>query len=495
MQDFDSWYRAAESRDERFDGVVYIGVRSTGVYCRPSCPAIMPKRSNVLFFPTAAGAQAAGFRACRRCRPEVAPGSPEWNARADVVGRAMRLIADGVVDREGVGGLSRRLGYTSRHIHRQLQAEVGVGPLALARAHRAQTARMLLDATRMPMADVAFASGFASVRQFNDVTRRVFGATPSQLRSRSKQLPMNGAVSVRMPLRSPYAIDETLSFLRPRCAPGVEVVEDGTYRRSVRLPHGYGIVEVVPAGDYFTCRAHVKDVRDLGTLVQRCRSFLDLNSDPVAIHDALCRDPCLRPALERLPGLRIVGTLDAHELAVRAVLGQQVSVKAAASAAHRLVELIGTRVDDAHGLTHMFPSVETIAEADLSAMGMPESRRRTVTRLAWALATGELVLDAGVDRSDVRSRLLAMPGIGPWTASYIAMRALNDPDAFPPGDRGALRGAAALGLAIDVGELDARSARWRPWRAYALQYLWAADATRSRRRPRIADGSLTIHSP
>lgn len=435
VQDFESWYRAAESRDERFDGVVYIGVRSTGIYCRPSCPATMPKRSNVSFFPTAAGAQAAGFRACRRCRPEIAPGSPEWDARADVVGRAMRLIADGVVDREGVEGLSRRLGYTSRHIHRQLVEEVGVGPLAVARAHRAQTARMLLDATQMPMADVAFASGFASVRQFNDVTRQVFGATPSQLRSRSKQPPMNGGVSVRMPFRSPYAIEGTLRFLGARCVPGVEVVSDGIYRRTVRLPHEYGLVELLPGDDHFTCRTQVRDVRDLGTLVQRCRSFLDLNCDPAAIHDVLGGDPCLRPALAQLPGLRVVGTLDAHELAVRAVLGQQVSVKAARTAAQRLVELIGPPVDTAvHGLTHLFPSAETIAEADLSPIGMPESRRRAVIRLAQALAAGDLVLDAGADRNDVRGRLLAMPGIGPWTASYIAMRALNDPDAFLPGD-------------------------------------------------------------
>lgn len=480
MQEFESWYRAAESRDERFDGVVYIGVRSTGIYCRPSCPASMPKRSNVSFFPTAAGAQAAGFRACRRCRPEVAPGSPEWDARADVVGRAMRLIADGVVDREGVEGLSRRLGYTSRHIHRQLVGEVGVGALALARAHRVQTARMLLDATQMPMAEVAFASGFASVRQFNDVTRRVFGATPSQLRSRSKQPPMNGGVSVRMPFRSPYAIDGTLNFLRPRCVHGVEVVSGGVYRRTVRLPRGHGMVELLPGDDHFTCRAHVSDVRDLGTLVQRCRSFLDLNSDPAAIHGVLDRDPYLRPALIRLPGRRVVGTLDAHELAVRAVLGQQVSVKAAATAAQRLVELIGPRVDDAvRGLTRLFPNAEAIAETDLSAIGMPESRRRAVTRLSQALAAGDLVLDAGADRSEVRARLLAMPGIGPWTASYIAMRALNDPDAFLPGDRGALRGAAALGLRVDVDELNAHSTRWRPWRAYALQYLWGAEVTRS----------------
>lgn len=351
------------------------------------------------------------------------------------------LIADGVVDREGVGGLSRRLGYTSRHIHRQLLAEVGVGPLGLARAHRAQTARMLLDTTQMPMADVAFASGFASVRQFNEVTRQVFGATPSQLRSRSNQPPMNGGVSVRMPFRSPYAINGTLNFLRPRCVQGVEVVAGGVYRRTVRLPRGHGIVELLPGDDHFTCRAHVRDVRDLGTLVQRCRSFLDLNSDPAAIHGVLGRDPCLRPALIRLPGLRVVGTLDAHELSVRAVLGQQVSIKAAATAAQRLVELIGPRVDDAvhDGLTHLFPSAEAIAEADLSAMGIPGSRRRAVTRLAQALATGSLVIDAGADRTDARRRLLAMPGIGPWTASYIAMRALNDPDAFLLSDRGALR--------------------------------------------------------
>jgi AraC family transcriptional regulator of adaptative response / DNA-3-methyladenine glycosylase II len=324
--------------------------------------------------------------------------------------------------------------------------------------------------------------GFASVRQFNDVTRQVFGATPSQLRSRSNQPPMNGGVSVRMPFRSPYAIEGTLRFLGPRSVYGVEVVADGIYRRTVRLPHEHGVVELLPSDDHFTCRAQVRNVRDLGTLVQRCRSFLDLHCDPAAIHDVLSRDPCLRPALIQLPGLRVVGALDAHELAARAVLGQQVSVKAATTAAQRLVELIGPPVDDAvHGLTHLFPSAEAIAEADLSAIGIPGSRRRAVTRLAHALATEDLLLDAGADRSDVRARLLAMPGIGPWTASYIAMRAHNDPDSFLPGDRGALRGAASLGLPVGVDELNARSPRWRPWRTYALQYLWASDVIRSRR--------------
>jgi AraC family transcriptional regulator of adaptative response / DNA-3-methyladenine glycosylase II len=475
IEDFERCYSAVESRDQRFDGVIYIGVTTTGIYCRPSCPANMPKRRNVQFFATAAGAQAAGFRACRRCRPEAAPGSPEWDARADVVGRAMRLIADGVVDREGVAGLARRLGYSERHIHRQLVAEVGVGPLALARAHRAQTARMLIDGTRLSMSDVAFASGFASVRQFNDDIRSVFAATPMQLRSRRTEAPMNGGISLRLAFRRPYAVDHALGFLSSRCVPGIEEVVNGVYRRTVRLPHGHGVPELAPAVDHFVCRARLQDVRDVGVLVQRCRSFLDLDSDPIAIDDVLRRDPALRGALKRGPGSRVIGTLDAHELALRAVLGQQVSVKAAVTAAARLVELCGTQLEaPSGGLTHLFPTAQTIAGADLTTLKMPAARRAALARMAEKLASEELTLDAGVDRERAYEDLLALPGVGRWTASYIAMRALNDPDAFVPSDLGARRGAAALGLPVASSALDDYSARWRPWRAYALQYLWAS---------------------
>lgn len=476
--DSDRFWQAIEAADPRFDGWVFCGVSSTGIYCRPSCPARTPKRENVRFFVSAAAAQAAGFRACKRCRPDATPGSPDWDVRADLVGRAMRLIADGVVDREGVRGLAARLGYTERHIHRRLLAAVGAGPLALARAQRAQTARILLETTAMPITGVAFAAGFQSVRQFNATIQEIFAATPTALRvgaRRHGQAEDSGALSLRLPYRAPLDADGLISFLEMRCVPGVEEVRDGAYRRSISLPHGGGILELRPAAGYVHARYWLDDVRDLGAAMQRSRGLLDLDSDPHAVAETLGSDRLLGALIRGAPGRRVPGHVDAHELAVRAVLGQQVSVGGARTLAGRLVADYGEPLARPLGtITHRFPTAHALAGADPQRLGMPRARARALSGLARALAEGELVLDVGVARDEAREQLLALPGIGPWTSEYIAMRALRDPDAYLPTDLGVRRALEALGHDGQPAAARAVAEHWRPYRAYAVQHLWAS---------------------
>ncbi len=477
-EDFERCYRAVQSKDARFDGWFVTAVLTTRIYCRPSCPVRPPFARNVRFYPTAAAAQRAGFRACKRCRPDASPGSPEWNARGDVVARAMRLIADGAVDRDGVGGLAAHLGYTTRQLERLLRAEVGAGPLALARAQRAQTARLLIETTGLPFADVAFAAGFASIRQFNDTVRLVFEGTPTALRRRAAIRPgpgaaSPGAVSLRLPVRTPFAHEGVFSHLGATAAPGCEEVRDGAYRRSLRLPAGNAVVALTPAIDHVRCRLMLDDFRDLTSAIARCRRLLDLDADPAAVIDALAGDPDLAPVVAKAPGQRIPRTVDESELAVRAVLGQQVSTKAARTHAGRLVAAYGQPLQDPEGaLTHTFPSVEQLAEIDPVHLAVPESRRRTLSALVGGLATGRLSLDAGSDWAGARAQLLALPGIGPWTAEVIAMRGLGDPDAFPASDLGLRLAARRLGLPTGQRALVEHSARWRPWRSYATQHLW-----------------------
>jgi AraC family transcriptional regulator, regulatory protein of adaptative response / DNA-3-methyladenine glycosylase II len=480
-------WRAIEACDPRFDGWIFCGVTSTGIYCRPSCPARTPKRENVTFFVSAAAAQAAGFRACKRCRPDATPGSPEWDLRADLVGRAMRLIADGVIDREGVGGLASRLGYSERHIHRQLVAVVGAGPLALARAQRAQTARILLETTALPAIEVAFAAGFRSVRQFNATVREVFASSPTALRASARRhgrAEDSGSLSLRLPYRSPLAAGELIAFLGARAIPGVEEVSDGSYRRSLRLPHGSGTVELRPADGHLQARFRLSDLRDLGAAMRRSRALLDLDSDSCSVADSLSRERLLAPLVRRAPGLRVPGAVDAHELAVRAVLGQQVSVQGARTLAGRLVVSDGEPLDRPLGaVTHLFPSARALADADPSTLAMPVARRRALLALTGALAGGELVLDEGADRLDARARLLELPGIGPWTADYIAMRALRDPDAFLPSDLGVRRALERLGRDGRPGHASELAERWRPYRAYAVMHLWASLHEQARTSP------------
>ncbi|MEU6200006.1 AlkA N-terminal domain-containing protein [Streptomyces sp. NPDC047061] len=471
--------RAVQSKDARFDGWFFTAVLTTRIYCRPSCPVVPPKPENMTFYPSAAACQQAGFRACKRCRPDTSPGSPEWNQRADLVARAMRLIADGVVDREGVPGLAARLGYSARQVERQLLAELGAGPLALARAQRAQTARLLIETTALPMAEIAFAAGFSSIRTFNDTVREVFALSPSELRDRrprsAHQAP--GALTLRLPFRAPLNPDNLFGHLAATAVPGVEEWRDGAYRRTLRLPYGHGIAALAPKPDHIACRLTLSDLRDLPVAISRCRRMLDLDADPVAIDDQLRTDPFLAPLVDKAPGRRVPRTVDEAEFAVRAVLGQQVSTAAARTHAARLVTAHGTPVDDPEGgLTHLFPSPEALAEAPPDSLAMPRTRRTTFTTLVGQLADGTLHLGVESDWAEARARLLALPGFGPWTVDVIAMRALGDPDAFLPTDLGIRRAAQELGLPGTPAALTARAAAWRPWRAYAVQYLWATDS-------------------
>jgi AraC family transcriptional regulator of adaptative response / DNA-3-methyladenine glycosylase II len=492
IEDPERCYQAAHSKDARFDGVFFIAVTSTRIYCRPSCPARTPMRKNVRFYASAAAAQHAGFRACLRCRPDATPGSPEWNLRADVVARAMRLIRDGIVDREGVEGLARHLGYSVRQLNRVVTAEIGTGPLAIARAQRSQTARVLLETTSLPISHIAFAAGFASVRQCNETVQQIFAKTPSGLRSRVSQRATRNrtdgtiqGIRLRLPGRRPLSTESVLSFFGTRAVPGIEEFDGTTYRRSLRLPHGHGIV-ALRADDhedgpvFVNAELHLSDLRDLTTAVSRCRQLLDLDADPLAVLEALADDPLLGPLVSANPGRRVPGAADGFELAVRAVIGQQVSVTGARTVAGRLVAAAGDMLPDAaDGITHLFPTpgaLIELAERDPAIFSMPASRRRALVALADSVANGTVVIDPGADPTELRSSLVALPGIGPWTAEYVAMRALRDPDAFMPTDLGILRAARRLGLPDDPKHLARLTQGWRPWRSYAMAHLWSLPA-------------------
>lgn len=473
--DTEACYRAVKSKDRRFDGVFYTAVRTTGIYCRPSCPAITPKPANMTFYPSAAAAQQAGYRACKRCLPDATPGSPEWDVVADAAGRAMRLIADGTVEREGIDGLAGRLCYSTRQLNRIVTTTFGAGPLALARARRAQTARVLIETTGLSFADIAFASGFSSVRQFNDTVREVYASTPTQLRGRRGSVTASGAINTRIGVREPFDGEELLAFLAMRAVPGVEAAGAGWFERSLRLPHGPGVVHIDLAArtrGYVDCRFTLTSTQDLAPALERTRRLLDADCDPIAVDDHLADDPRLAVLVRRRPGLRVPGHPDGVELAARAILGQQVSVGRARALAGGLVVTDGKPIDldGDHTVTHLFPSAEALAALDPEEIPMPRSRGRALVSTAAAVVDGSLRLDRSGDRAEVRAELLAVPGVGPWTADYIAMRALGDPDAFLPTDVGVRHAATKLGIA-DVGTA---SEAWRPWRSYALMHLWSA---------------------
>jgi len=536
--DFDTCYRAVVARDPRFDGRFFTGVTSTGIYCRPICPARTPARHNMRFFPHAGAAEAAGFRVCRRCRPEASPGSPDWNARADLAARAVRLIADGYADEHGISGLARRLAVTERHLRRLLLAEFGTTPIALARTTRLQTARRLLAETDMPVTEIAFASGFASVRQFNASFREAYGRPPTALRARAprpRQRPAHGTrpgvppaagvrvldgqgrdgqgrdgegpdeqdtaglgphrdtaggtwLTLRLACREPFDGRSLLRFLAARAIAGVEEVAHGRYARTVRVPGGSGVVELVPPpaagggdgrgaaagwanGAQVLLRVRLTGLRGIGQVVSRCRQLFDLDADPQAITAALAADPALAPLVAARPGLRVPGAYDGFELAVRAVIGQQVSVPAASTLTGRLAARHGTRLAGAAGpagpLSVLFPRPADLADTDLAGLGLTTARQATLRALAAACVAGRLNLDPGTDPEETAARLEELPGVGPWTVAYILMRT-GDPDAFPGSDLGLRRAMERLG--IEPG----RAGRWRPWRAYAALHLWAA---------------------
>ena len=475
--DFERCHRAVESRDARFDGWFITAVKTTGIYCRPSCPTpVRPKRENVSFYPTAAAAQLAGYRACKRCRPDASPGSPEWNVRGDLVGRAMRLIADGTVDRDGVAGLAHRLAVSERHLHRLLLSELGAGPLAIARAQRAQTARVLIETTDLPFTDVAFAAGFESIRQFNDTVREVFALTPTALRSAGRRRGdvADGALTLRLPYRPPLDWSALSSWLRVRALPGVAEVNGRVYRRTLRLPRGAAVVALEPIDTHIQCTLRLESMADLTSAVRQCRRLLDLDADPLSVVDVLSKDRRLSKIVKRRPGLRAPGAVDGTELAIQAILGQQVSIAAARTLASRLVTANGDLIKIADAsLTHLFPRADAIAEADLAKLGVPATRRATLRALARAVADGTLALDPGADRSETHRQLMRLPGIGEWTAGYIVMRALGDPDTFLSSDLGVKKAGARLGIGGNARAIAEHAAAWRPWRSYATHQLWA----------------------
>ncbi|MEV7089633.1 AlkA N-terminal domain-containing protein [Streptomyces sp. NPDC093085] len=476
-------YEAVRSRDGRFDGAFFFAVSTTGIYCRPSCPATTPKRRNVRFFPSAAAAQRAGFRACRRCRPDAVPGSAAWEARADLVGRAVRLIGDGVVDREGVTGLAARLGYSARQVQRQLGAELGAGPIALARAQRAHTARILLQTTALRATEIAFAAGFASVRQFNDTVRAIYATTPGELRAArpahaSRRGATDGAgapgadgaasgIPLRLAYRGPYAATGLFDHLAAHALDGVEEITGGTgrrvYRRALDLPHAPGIAEVGErTGDgWLECRLHLGDLRDLTTATRRIRRLFDLDADPYAVAERLGADPLLAPLVRHRPGLRAPGAADPHESAVRTVLGldDRTSLPAVRTRGAALVRAYGRPLPAPSGtLTHVFPRAADLADAPPTGPELPGGLRTTVRALAAALARGTVRLDPGADRDEAERALLALDGITPWTAGHIRMRALGDPDVLLTDDAA-------------VRADPHRTERWRPWRTYATHHL------------------------
>jgi len=493
-------YRAIASRDRRFDGQFITAVRTTGIYCRPSCPARTPRPENVTFYRTSAAAHEAGYRACKRCLPEAVPGTPSWDLGHDLAARAMRLVGDGVVDREGVDGLAARLGYSPRHVHRVLVAELGAGPVALARALRAQTARALVTGTDLPLADVAFAAGFGSIRQFNDTVTEVFATTPSELRARAGRSPSRrardaarppgpgtgpatAALSLALPLREPYDARGVFGFLAARAVDGVEVAGplDApvlTYARTVALPHGPGAFraayDTLADDARFRVELELTSVADLPAAIARVRRLFDLDADPQAVDAALAADPALAGAVRATPGARVPGAVDAVEILVRALVGQQISVAAARTHLSRLTDALGGTFASRFGPTRLFPTAAAIAADGAEHLRGPARRTAAILGAARTVADGTLALSPADEPTALRAALEALPGVGPWTSGYVAMRVLHDPDVLLDGDLALRAGARALGLPDDRRALVARAEAWAPWRSYAAMHLWRA---------------------
>jgi len=479
----DRFYEALKSRDRRFDGRFYVGVTSTGVYCRPVCPARTPKRANVRFFPCAAGAESAGFRPCRRCRPETAPGTPAWSGTSATVSRAMRLIAQGALDSGGMDDLADRLGVGARHLRRLFDRHVGASPLAVAKTRRIHFARRLLDDTELPMRDVAYASGFSSIKRFNTVMRETFRRSPTEMRRATRacdRVAGEGRLDLRLPFKEPYDWDGVLEYFAARATPGVEEVRDGEYLRTFAYEDCRGVLRVrrCPEKPCVILSVPASARRRLMDITERVRRLFDLGADPLPIAALLGADPELTSVVRRRPGLRVPGAWDPFEVAVRAILGQQVSVRGATTLAGRLAQRFGERVKGLpeDGPHLLFPGPAALAEADVAAIGMPGKRGAGVRELARRVRDGELPLSWGECHDRTHAALVSVPGIGEWTAKYVAMRALGQPDVFLAGDLGVRKAMANGNGAPTAAEALARSEKWRPWRAYAVLYLWAKEA-------------------
>ena len=475
-------YRAISTRDGRFDGRLFVGVKTTGIYCRPICPARTPKFENVSFHASAAAAQEAGFRPCLRCRPEISPELAFWRGTSNTVSRALALIESGGLDDNDVEGLAARLGVGGRQLRRLFRQHVGASPVAVAQTRRVLLAKQLIHDTSLPMAEVALASGFNSVRRFNETFRQLFGRPPAALRrTRDKTRREAGALSVRLAYRPPYDWDAMLSFLRARAIPGVEIVCGDSYRRTIAIGHNSGVVSVQPAdNNRIDVRVRFPDMAALPSIIARVRRVFDLAADPDTIAAHLALDGALAPLVKARPGLRVPGAWDGFELAVRAIFGQQITVAAATKLLGRLVQAFGDQLPPAtreEGLSHLFPSTARVAKADLATLGMPAARAEAVTSLAQAISADPAIFSRGASLEDAIRKLRSLPGIGEWTAQYIAMRELREPDAFPAADIGLLRAMTdGAGRRPSPSELLSRSEGWRPWRAYAALHLWAAGA-------------------
>ena len=477
----DVYERARLSRDARFDGRFYVGVRTTGIYCRPICPANPPKSQNVAFYPTAAAASEAGYRPCLRCRPECAPGTPAWAGTSTTVQRGLRLISEGALDDGNVERLADRLGVTSRHLRRLFTQHVGASPLAVAHTQRLHFAKRLIDQTALNMQDISVAAGFGSVRRFNDTFRKTYGRTPRELRGGRETLESRTSLSVLLPYRKPYGWHELLEFFAGRATPGVEVVQDGRYLRSVEMGGSPGIIEVGESDAALSLTVHGVGTESLFLIVQRARGMFDLDAAIDDIASTLSGDRVLRGWLKKNPGLRVPGAWDGFELTVRAILGQQVSVKAATTFAGRIVERYGERIDvPVDGMPNtpnrLFPAPQKLVRARLENLGVIRSRAQTIRDLARAVIKGELGFDVAQDTEEFRAALMSIKGIGDWTAEYVAMRAFKNPDAFPASDLGLLRAFDGPdGERLRPAALLARAEAWRPWRAYAALLIWGSE--------------------
>lgn len=482
--DDDACYRAFQMRDARFDGRIFCGVRTTGIYCRPVCPARTPKRENMRFFRSAAAAQEAGFRPCLRCRPETSPDLGSWKGTSNTVSRALALIEGGALDDGDVDALAGRLGVGERQLRRLFRQHVGASPIAVAQTRRVLLAKQLIHETRMPMAEVALAAGFGSVRRFNETFQQLFDRPPAKLRrlgGAEIAAGEGGAVTIRLPYRAPYDWDAMLAFLTARAIPGVESVRDGRYARTLVVGEARGVVMIAPGqGDYLDATLRFPKVQAWPAVIARVRRVFDLAADPAVIAAHLSEDPDLAPLVAARPGLRAPGAWDGFELAVRAVLGQQITVHAARMLAGKITAAYGSPLEDEAanliGLTHFFPSPSQLAQADVETLAMPRSRGRALVGLASAAAADPQLFGARRSLDEAVGALRALPGIGEWTAQYIAMRALREPDAFPSADIGLMRALEGPdGIRPSAAQLLARAERWRPWRAYAASHLWAAD--------------------
>ena len=483
--DDDACYRAIETRDRRFDGRLFVGVTSTGIYCRPFCPAPTPKRANVRFFPTAAAAQSAGFRPCLRCRPETSPELAFWQGSSNTVSRALRLIEAGALDEAWVDSLATRLGMGERQLRRLFRHHLGASPVAVAQTRRILLAKQLIQDTALPMADVALAAGFGSIRRFNETFQQLYKRPPTALRRSgdAAQAGVRGAVTVKLGYRPPYDWAGILGFLRARAIPGVETVSPGRYARTIAIGAGRGAIAVEPAdGCCLKVTVAFPELRHLPAIIARVRRVFDLAADPVAIGTHLATDPVLAPLVTARPGLRVPGAWDGFELAVRAILGQQITVSAATLLAGKLVAGYGEPLpllDQEPGLTHVFPAPAQVAAADLATIGMPGARRAALRSLAAAVVADPLLLGPRRSLDETIAQLRALPGVGEWTAQYIAMRELREPDAFPAADIGLLRAMAGRGgVRPSPAALLRHAEQWRPWRAYAALHLWASETAR-----------------